>query len=142
MSVMHAAAAFSHPLVRATSGLTAPTAAGVSVSEITNTVGGILVALISAVGLFIGISRNNKKNRELAKKQRKSFGRNQYRRGYSTRDRELAQIVSNAAYWQTYALENRRPDAPIANPPIVVPSPLPPDLVPVEDDPDGDEEEL
>lgn len=133
MSIMQIASALRHPIGRATAAAGSVLASGVSAADLTNTIGGIVIALASLFGLLIGISRNNKRNREQARTER----RKAYRRGYIKRDRELAQIVSDAAYWRGYALDHRRANAPQANPPIVVPAPLPAE----DDDDEGEDDE-
>jgi membrane protein implicated in regulation of membrane protease activity len=126
-------ASLAHPAVRLGSGAAGVVSAGVSVSEVTNAATGAVIAVIALVTLVVSVARNNRKNRERVRRERRKV----FRAGYMKRDRELAQVVSDASYWRGYALEHRKANAPTANPPVIIPAPLPAD----DDDPGDDEED-
>ncbi|HEX4432850.1 MAG TPA: hypothetical protein VHZ96_26490 [Frankiaceae bacterium] len=123
-----------HPAVRVGSGATGAISAGVSVADVTNAATGGVIATLALVTLAISVARNNRKNRDRTSRERRKV----FRAGYMRRDRELAQTVSNATYWQSYAMEHRKPSAPPPNPPVIVPTPLPADDDAEFEDEDGD----
>jgi hypothetical protein len=131
------ATSVAHPVIRAVSAGVGVVSSGVSVSEITNAATGAIIAIIALIGLVVGTARNNRKNRERARRERRKV----FRAGYMKRDRELAQVVSDAAYWRGYALEHRKPSSPPAQPPIIVPAPIPTDDDDGDDGDDGDDED-
>lgn len=115
-------------------GVVASIASGVSFTEVSGVVGGLVVTILSLVTFALGIARNNRKNKQLAQRERRQL----YRRGYLARDRELQPVVELESYWRRYIEEARRlsPSLPVPSPPTIVLAPAPPEYTPLEDDDD------
>lgn len=130
-----------HTAVQTAIAVVTSVASGVTFAELINAVGGIVLAVLGLASFALGIARTNKKNKQLAQRERRQMYRRGYRRGYMTRDRELQPVVTLEAYWRSYIAEVREdhPQLPAPSPPTVVLPPAPPDLGPDEDTDDDDE---